>query len=169
MATLYEITREVSDILARLMEAEERAEGEATDEVLALEAEWLRVAGERADKLGAYLVVNDRMLAESARLRERAAALTELARRHEARAEKLRHAVQMEMEASGEKKGVFGDYAVRVQAGREKVDIGADFIPWAESTGRRELLRVKPPEPDTAPTCTSSPASCTITGSSAGM
>ena len=36
MATLYEITREVSDILARLMEAEERAEGEATDEVLAL-------------------------------------------------------------------------------------------------------------------------------------
>jgi hypothetical protein len=30
------------------------------------------------------------------------------------------------------------------------VDIGADFIQWAESPGRRELLRVKPPEPDKA-------------------
>jgi hypothetical protein len=150
MATLHEIQRTVSEVLARLLDAEERAEGEVTDEVVALEAEWLAVEGERRDKLGAYLAVADQMDAEAARLRERAACLIAMAKRHEARAEKLRHAVQMEMEASGEKKGVFGDYSVRVQAGREKVDVGADFLPWAESTGRRELLRVKPAEPDKA-------------------
>jgi hypothetical protein len=148
--TLYEIQRSVSDIMIRLIDAEERAEGEVTDEVAALEAEWVLVQGERCDKLGAYLAVADQMDAEGARLRERAAFAIIRAKRHEARAEKLRDTVRIDMMNNDEKKLVAGDYAVRVQAGREKVDIGADFIPWAESTGRRELLRVKPPEPDKA-------------------
>ncbi len=148
MATLHEIQRTVSEILARLLDAEERAEGEVTDEVIALEAEWLAVEGERRDKLGAYLAVSDQLDAEAARLRERAACLIAMAKRHEARAERLRDAVKLDLLASGEKKIEAGDYVASIRAGRSKIDVGMDFLPWAVTTGRRDLLRVKEPEPD---------------------
>jgi hypothetical protein len=148
MATLYEITREVSDILARLLDAEERAEGEVTDEVMALEKEWLAVQGDRKDKLGAYLAVADEQDGKAERDKERAAYLKQRAERHEAKAERLRKAVQLDMEANKETKIEAGDYTAAIKPGRDRVDIGMEFLPWAEKTERKDLLRIKPAEPD---------------------
>ena len=148
MKTLYEIQRAVADITAWLLEAEEESGGEVTDETLRLEAALVAIEGDRADKLGAYLAVADQQDAEAARLRERAAMLTGTAKAHAAKAARLREAVRLELLAAGDTKGVFGDYTARIQAGREAVTLDAGFLPWAESTGRRDLLRSKPPEPD---------------------
>jgi len=99
-------------------------------------------------KLGAYLAVADDQDALAAVAKERAAYLMDRAKAHAAKAEKLRNTVRLDMLATEETKMTCGDYIARIQAGREAVTLLPDFMPWAEQTGRRDLLRFKPPEPD---------------------
>ena len=147
MVTLYEIKQRIAEITARLLDAEELAAGEVTDETLAIEAELYALEGDRAMKLGGYLAVADDQDALAVVAKERAAYLMDRARAHAAKAEKLRNTVRLDMLATEETKLACGDYTARIQAGREAVTLMPDFMPWAEKTNRADLLRVKK-EPD---------------------